>query len=117
MKRPPIAGPYLELYARRLRPAWTCWGNEVARSDLAPPPAAGEAGAAAGGAVDGEPAWWAEARRLRAGGARLIDIAIELGRSPSTANYALNESGVARQADAERGLRNARARRKRRSGL
>ena len=22
-------GPYLELFARRARPGWTCWGNEV----------------------------------------------------------------------------------------
>jgi len=22
-------GPYLELFARRIRPGWTCWGNEV----------------------------------------------------------------------------------------
>jgi N6-adenosine-specific RNA methylase IME4 len=24
-----VAGPYLELFARRPRPGWTCWGNEV----------------------------------------------------------------------------------------
>lgn len=22
-------GPYLDLFARRIRPGWTCWGNEV----------------------------------------------------------------------------------------
>jgi N6-adenosine-specific RNA methylase IME4 len=22
-------GPYLELFARRIRPNWTCWGNEI----------------------------------------------------------------------------------------
>jgi N6-adenosine-specific RNA methylase IME4 len=25
-----VAGPYLELFARRRRPGWTAWGNEVA---------------------------------------------------------------------------------------
>jgi N6-adenosine-specific RNA methylase IME4 len=29
-----VAGPYLELFARRERPNWTCWGNEI------PPPLA-----------------------------------------------------------------------------
>jgi N6-adenosine-specific RNA methylase IME4 len=24
-----VAGPYLELFARRQRPGWTCWGNEI----------------------------------------------------------------------------------------
>jgi N6-adenosine-specific RNA methylase IME4 len=28
-----VAGPYLELFARRQRPGWTCWGNEIV-----PPP-------------------------------------------------------------------------------
>jgi N6-adenosine-specific RNA methylase IME4 len=26
-----VAGPYLELFARRPRPGWTVWGNEVPR--------------------------------------------------------------------------------------
>lgn len=26
-----VGGPYLELYARRVRPGWKCWGNEIAR--------------------------------------------------------------------------------------
>jgi N6-adenosine-specific RNA methylase IME4 len=105
-----VAGPYLELYARRLRRSWTCWGNEIARDDLAAPPAAGEASEAAGAVVDGEPAWWAEARRLRAGGARLIDIAHALGRSTSSVVMATDESGKAHAA------RNARARRIRQEG-
>ena len=111
-----VAGPYLELYARRPRALWTCWGNEIARTDLAVPPAAGEATGEFQAVVDGEPAWWAEARRLRAGGARLIDIAVALGHSTSSVNYALDESGTARQADAERGLHNARVRRARQEG-
>jgi N6-adenosine-specific RNA methylase IME4 len=28
-------GPYLELFARRQRPGWMCWGNEVPPIDLA----------------------------------------------------------------------------------
>ena len=24
-----VAGPYLELFARRVRPGWTAWGNEI----------------------------------------------------------------------------------------
>jgi N6-adenosine-specific RNA methylase IME4 len=31
-----FAGPYLELYARRSVPGWTCFGNEIARTDFAP---------------------------------------------------------------------------------
>jgi N6-adenosine-specific RNA methylase IME4 len=26
------SGPYLELFARRTRPRWTCWGNEVPKT-------------------------------------------------------------------------------------
>ena len=26
-----VAGPYLELFARRVVPGWTCWGNEISR--------------------------------------------------------------------------------------
>ena len=80
------------------------------------PPAAGEATGGLQAVVDGEPAWWAEARRLRAGGARLIDIAVALGHSTSSVNYALDESGTARQANAERGLHNAPVRRARQEG-
>jgi N6-adenosine-specific RNA methylase IME4 len=29
-----FAGPYLELYARRSTPGWTCWGNEIPRNAL-----------------------------------------------------------------------------------
>jgi N6-adenosine-specific RNA methylase IME4 len=29
-----FAGPYLELYARRLAPGWTSWGNEIPREHL-----------------------------------------------------------------------------------
>jgi N6-adenosine-specific RNA methylase IME4 len=28
------AGPYLELYARRVRPGWKCWCDEIPRSDF-----------------------------------------------------------------------------------
>ncbi len=28
-----VAGPYLELFARRVRPGWTCWGDEIPKSD------------------------------------------------------------------------------------
>jgi hypothetical protein len=28
-----VGGPYLELFARRLRPGWTCWGDEVPIDD------------------------------------------------------------------------------------
>jgi hypothetical protein len=31
-----VAGPYLELFARRVVPGWTCWGNEIP-SPLEPP--------------------------------------------------------------------------------
>lgn len=27
-------GPYIELFARNVRPGWTCWGNEVTARDL-----------------------------------------------------------------------------------
>jgi N6-adenosine-specific RNA methylase IME4 len=30
-----FAGPYLELYARKLVPGWTVWGNEIARAGFA----------------------------------------------------------------------------------
>jgi hypothetical protein len=30
-------GPYLELFARRPRPGWTVWGNEIRRGEMAPP--------------------------------------------------------------------------------
>jgi len=26
-------GPYLEMFARRTRPGWTCWGNEIIEED------------------------------------------------------------------------------------
>jgi N6-adenosine-specific RNA methylase IME4 len=29
------AGPYLELFARRVRPGWRCWGDEIPKSDFA----------------------------------------------------------------------------------
>jgi N6-adenosine-specific RNA methylase IME4 len=29
-----FAGPYLELYARRVRPGWTAWGNEIGREEF-----------------------------------------------------------------------------------
>ena len=29
-----VAGPYLELFARRQRPGWTCLGNEIDGSDI-----------------------------------------------------------------------------------
>ena len=29
-----VGGPYLELYARRLRPGWTSWGNEISPSEM-----------------------------------------------------------------------------------
>jgi N6-adenosine-specific RNA methylase IME4 len=29
-----VAGPYLELLARRLRPGWTCWGDEIPRAQF-----------------------------------------------------------------------------------
>ena len=29
-----VGGPYLELYARRERPGWTTWGNEISRGDF-----------------------------------------------------------------------------------
>jgi N6-adenosine-specific RNA methylase IME4 len=29
------AGPYLELYARKAVPGWTCWGNEIPRAQFA----------------------------------------------------------------------------------
>jgi N6-adenosine-specific RNA methylase IME4 len=32
-----VGGPYLELYARRERPGWTVWGNEIPREKLLPP--------------------------------------------------------------------------------
>jgi N6-adenosine-specific RNA methylase IME4 len=34
-----IRGPYLELYARRDRPGWTTWGNEIPRAAFAAQPA------------------------------------------------------------------------------
>jgi N6-adenosine-specific RNA methylase IME4 len=105
-----VAGPYLELYARHLRPAWTCWGNEITRDDLTAQSVAGEAVGGLQAVVEGEPDWWREARRLRRGHARLIDIAQTLGRSTSSVNYALNESGKARQAVSARRARSARAR-------
>ncbi len=30
-------GPYLELYARKPPPGWTCWNNEIARASLGAP--------------------------------------------------------------------------------
>jgi N6-adenosine-specific RNA methylase IME4 len=30
-----VAGPYLELYARKERPGWTVWGNEIERARFA----------------------------------------------------------------------------------
>jgi hypothetical protein len=30
-------GPYLELYARKPAPGWTCWNNEIARASLGAP--------------------------------------------------------------------------------
>jgi hypothetical protein len=27
-------GPYLELYARKPAPGWTCWGNEIPHSEF-----------------------------------------------------------------------------------
>jgi N6-adenosine-specific RNA methylase IME4 len=32
-----VAGPYLELFARRERPKWTTWGNEIPPPPLEPP--------------------------------------------------------------------------------
>ncbi len=32
------AGPYLEIFARRTRENWTCWGNEVPVEEPAPEP-------------------------------------------------------------------------------
>jgi N6-adenosine-specific RNA methylase IME4 len=29
-----IAGPYLELFARREQPGWTTWGNEIPQVEL-----------------------------------------------------------------------------------
>ena len=29
-----FSGPYLELYARKLTPNWTCWGNEIQREQF-----------------------------------------------------------------------------------
>lgn len=31
-------GPYLEIFARRTRENWTCWGNEVPVEEPAPEP-------------------------------------------------------------------------------
>lgn len=31
-----VAGPYLELYARRAYPGWTTWGNEIPRESIDP---------------------------------------------------------------------------------
>ena len=45
-----VAGPYLELFARRERPGWTVWGNQVPRAALAGP----RAGLAGGGAQPNE---------------------------------------------------------------
>jgi N6-adenosine-specific RNA methylase IME4/uncharacterized ParB-like nuclease family protein len=86
------------------RPGWSAWGNEAeGESEAAAPPA---------GAVDGEPAWWAEARRMREAGARLIDVATALGRSPSSVHFALNEGGEARTKNAARARRSALAARR-----
>ena len=32
-----FAGPYLELFGRKLRPGWTVWGNEIRRADFTGP--------------------------------------------------------------------------------
>ena len=32
-----FAGPYLELYGRKLVPGWTVWGNEIPRAAFIPP--------------------------------------------------------------------------------
>ncbi|HEY1942802.1 MAG TPA: MT-A70 family methyltransferase [Roseiarcus sp.] len=79
--------PKIELNRRGPpRPGWAAWGNE-AGAEEAPPTAAPPAGAG------NEPTWWAEARRMRAAGARIFDIAAQFGKSPSTVHEALGKSG------------------------
>ena len=91
-----VGGPYLELYARRPRDGWTVWGNEIA------PDAMGAPAAIEAEPDDGEPAWWDEARRMKAEGARVIDIAVAVRRSPSTVLYALDPMGQGAKNNARR---------------
>jgi N6-adenosine-specific RNA methylase IME4 len=37
-----VGGPYLELNARRQRPGWTCWGNEIPHDELVLPDSSAE---------------------------------------------------------------------------
>ena len=37
-----VAGPYLELYGRRVRPGWWVWGDEIAREDFREPEEIGD---------------------------------------------------------------------------
>jgi N6-adenosine-specific RNA methylase IME4 len=91
--------PKIELNRRGPpRPGWSAWGYEAEAALEAAAPSESVAGA--------EPVWWKEARRMRERGARIIDIATTLGRSPSTVHGALNGRGKARQA-AERRSRRA----------
>ncbi len=116
-----VAGPYLELYARSPREGWTAWGNEIERAKFAPSAAANPPSPSplpsprerGEGENAGEPAWWARARAMRAAvpKPRLIDIATALGRSVSSVNYALDESGAARAKDLARNARNKARRR------
>ena len=91
-----VGGPYRELYARRPRDGWTVWGNEIA------PDAMGAPAAIEPEPDDGEPAWWAQARRMKTEGARVIDIAVAVRRSPSTVLYALDPMGQRAKNNARR---------------
>jgi N6-adenosine-specific RNA methylase IME4 len=33
-----VAGPFIELFARRTRRGWTCWGDEIPDPGIAPQP-------------------------------------------------------------------------------
>ncbi len=46
-----VEGPYCELFARRERPGWTCYGNELAHAEPAAPPLPQHAAVAVAGDV------------------------------------------------------------------
>lgn len=108
-----IGGPYLELYARSAREGWTTWGDEIAKGAFAAALAPGPSPERERGEEGGEPAWWGEARAMRASEPppRIVDIAMALGRSASSVHSALNAASRAK-----RYARNARDRRARRGG-
>lgn len=79
--------PKIELNRRGApRPGWVAWGNEAEAEDGAPPPTPPQI-------AGGPPAWWAEAGRMRDAGARIIDIAVQFGKSTATVHHALAKLG------------------------